>query len=234
LKVKYLLKNNTYGEFTLNKSFNTYRGKLIKFDFNGPLEGVVMLNKKNHYYFYPLRALHMIKPENHIPTNILPKTSLPTNPKNIHVKEALSRIVGRTLKVGYNNPKTAYLGRLLGFTRGVFSWTLALEIHGEIYLLINPDYFIYYGTEWIIPRNNPPYVPPVLVNLTKTTQYLKKSLLEEVFLEPMYPRINIDNRAYVYPYGVVSKDEDLKRHIETVLKRHGLYFYKEQNYICQN
>ena len=57
MKVKYLLKNNTYGEFTLNKSFNTYRGKLIKFDFNGPLEGVVMLNKKNHYYFYPLRAL---------------------------------------------------------------------------------------------------------------------------------------------------------------------------------
>ncbi|GBF36265.1 hypothetical protein MHHB_P0495 [Methanofervidicoccus abyssi] len=100
--------------------------------------------------------------------------------------------------------------------------------------MINPDYFIYYGTEWIIPRNNPPYVPPVLVNLTKTTQYLKKSLLEEVFLEPMYPRINIDNRAYVYPYGVVSKDEDLKRHIETVLKRHGLYFYKEQDYICQN
>ena len=224
MKIKDTLKNNIFAEFTLNKSFNTYKGKLIKFDFNGPIEGVVMLNKKNHCYFYPLRALHMIKPENYIPTNILPKTSLPTNPKNIHVKEALSRIVGRTLKVGYNNPKTAYLGRLLGFTRGIFSWSIALEIHGEIVILINPNYFIYYGTKWNIPKNNSPYAPPMLINLTKTVNYLRKCLLDEVKLEYNFPRINIDNKAYIYPYGTISNDDHLKEQINTLLKEHGLYF----------
>jgi len=223
LKPKYALKNNTLAEFTLNKSFNTYRGKIVKCDFNGLIEGVIMLNKKNHYYFYPLTALHMIKPTKCIPTNILPKTSLPTNPKNIHAKEALSRIVGRTLKVCYDNPKTSYLGRLLGFTRGIFSWTLVLEIYGEVFILVNPDYISYYGTRWRIPKNNPPYDPPVLMNLTKTTNYLKKCLLDEVTHEINYPRINIDNKVFVYPYGIVSNDNVLKNQVEGLLNDHGLY-----------
>ena len=223
LKPKYVLKNDIFAEFTLNKSFNTYRGKVVKSDFNGLVEGIVMLNKKNHYYFYPLKALHMVKPEKCIPINILPKTSLPTNPKNIHTKEALSRIVGRTLKVCYNNPKTTYLGRLLGFTRGVFSWTVVLEIYGEVVILVNPSYIIYYGTKWNLPRNNPSYNPPMLLNLTKTTNYLKKCLLDDVKLEINHPRINVENKVYIYPHGIVSSDDFLKEQVSGFLKEHGLY-----------
>ncbi|EHP84995.1 hypothetical protein [Methanotorris formicicus] len=221
MRPKYALRKDMVAEFTLNKSFNTYRGRVIKTDFNGPLEGVVMVNKKEHVYFYPLRALHMIKPLNCIPTNVVPKTSLPTNPKNVHVKEALSRIVGRTLKVCYKNPKTSYLGRLLGFTRGVFSWTLALEIHGETVLLINPSHISYYGTKWILPKNNAPFKPPKLMNMTKTANYLKRCLLDEVKLEPNHPRINIEDKVYVYPYGIVSNDEILAEHVATLLKEQG-------------
>jgi len=224
LKPKKALCKDVLAEFTLNKSFNTYRGKIVKCDFNGLIEGVVMLNKKNHHYFYPLSALHMIKPLKCVPTNILPKTSLPTNPKDIHSKEALSRIVGRTLKVCYDNPKTSYLGRLLGFTRGIFSWTLVLEIYGEVFILINPDYISYYGTKWRLPRNNAPFKSPSLMNLTKTTMFLKKCLLEEVTLEMDYPRINIDDNAFVYPQGIQSEDEHLKRQISGFLKEQGLRF----------
>jgi len=165
----------------------------------------------------------MVKPEKCVPINILPKTSLPTNPKNIHTKEALSRIVGRTLKVCYNNPKTTYLGRLLGFTRGVFSWTVVMEIYGEVVILVNPNYIIYYGTRWNLPRNNPPYNPPMLLNLTKTTNYLKKCLLDDVKLELNHPRINIENRVYIYPHGIVSNDDFLKEQVSEFLKEHGLY-----------
>ncbi|ENN96161.1 hypothetical protein J422_03853 [Methanocaldococcus villosus KIN24-T80] len=218
MKPKHALRKDMIGEFTLNKSFNTYRGKIIKADFNSPLEGIVMKNKKDQVYFYPLLALHMVKPLNCIPINVIPKTSLPTNPKNIHIKEALSRIVGRTLKVFYENPKTSYLGRLLGFTRGVFSWTLVLEIHGEVILLFNPDYIVYYGTRWDFLKNNPPYKPPKLMNVTKTANYLKRCLLEDVIIEPEYPRINIDNKVFVYPFGVIGKDEYLRETVETILK----------------
>jgi hypothetical protein len=225
LKPKYALKKDTYAEFTLNKSFNTYKGKIIKCDFNGLLEGALMLNKKNHYYFYPLNALHIIKPEKCVPLNILPKTSLPTNPKDINTKEALSRIVGRTLKIGYNNPKTTYLGRLLGFTRGIFSWSIVLEIHGEVIILLNPDYITYYGTTWRIPKNkSTPYLPPVLLNLTKTTNHLKKCLLDEVELELNHPRINIENTVFVYPHGIVSRDNELKNQVVKYLKEQGLIF----------
>ncbi|XRO76452.1 hypothetical protein ACO3VM_06595 [Methanocaldococcus sp. 10A] len=218
MKPKYALRKDMIGEFTLNKSFNTYRGKVLKADFNGPIEGIVMKNKKEQIYFYPLLALHMVKPMNCIPINVIPKTSLPTNPKNVHIKEALSRIVGRTLKVYYENPKTSYLGRLLGFTRGVFSWTLVLEIHGEVVLLFNPDYIVYYGTTWKFLKNNPPYKPPRLMNVTKTANYLKRCLLEDVIIEPEYPRINIENKVFVYPYGVVSKDDYLGKTVEDILK----------------
>ncbi|MBP2172800.1 hypothetical protein [Methanococcus voltae] len=222
MKPKDSLNKDVIAEFTLNKSFNTYRGKIVKCDFNGLMEGAVMLNKKNHYYFYPLNALHMIKPLKNMPTNIIPKTSLPTNPKNINPKEALSRIIGRTLKVTYKNPKTSYLGRLLGFSRGVFSWTLLMEIYGETVILVNPDYISYYGTVWRLPRNNPPYKKPTLMNLTKTTQYLKKCLLDDVTLEIDYPRINIENRVFIYPHGIVSKDDYLCSIVKTHLKEHGL------------
>ena len=218
MRPKYTLRKEMIGEFTLNKSFNTYRGKVLKADFNGPLEGIVMKNKKDHIYFYPLLALHMVRPLNCVPINVIPKTSLPTNPKNVHIKEALSRIVGRTLKVYYDSPKTSYLGRLLGFTRGVFSWTLVLEIHGDVVLLFNPDYIVYYGTKWNLLKNNPPYKPPKLMNLTKTANYLKRCLLEEVTIEPEYPRINIEDKVYVYPYGVVSKDDYLGKTVENILR----------------
>ncbi|XRO75593.1 hypothetical protein ACO3TA_01590 [Methanocaldococcus sp. 28A] len=218
MKPKYALRKDMIGEFTLNKSFNTYRGKVLKADFNGPIEGIVMKNKKEQIYFYPLLALHMVKPMNCIPINVIPKTSLPTNPKNVHIKEALSRIVGRTLKVYYENPKTSYLGRLLGFTRGIFSWTLVLEIHGEVVLLFNPDYIVYYGTTWKFLKNNPPYKPPRLMNVTKTANYLKRCLLEDVIIEPEYPRIKIENKVFVYPYGVVSKDDYLGKTVENILK----------------
>lgn len=224
MKLKHILKDN-YAEFTLNKSFNTYKGKIIKCDFNGPLEGAVMLNKKNHYYFYPLKALHIIKPGQYTPVNILPKTSLPTNPKDIAPKEALSRIIGRTLKVGYYSPKTEYLGRLLCFNRGIFSWSLMMEIHGECIILLNPDYISYYGTTWKMPKNKfTKYKPPVLLNLTKTKNNLKKNFLEEVTLELDYPRINIDNTAYVYPYGVVSNECSLKNQLIRHLREQGLKF----------
>ncbi len=218
MKPKDALRKDMFAEFTLNKSFNTYKGRIIKVDFNGPLEGIVMKNKKDQIYFYPLLALHMVKPHNCYPINVIPKTSLPTNPKNIHIKEALSRIVGRTVKVFYNNPKTGYLGRLLGFTRGVFSWSLVMEIHGEIYLFFNPDYIVYYGTVWKFLKNNPPYEKPRLMNLTKTANFLNRCLLEDVIIEENYPRINVDNRVYIYPYGVVGEDGYLKETIIEILK----------------
>ncbi|WP_423792788.1 hypothetical protein ACPB8Q_00905 [Methanocaldococcus indicus] len=212
------LKKDMFAEFTLNKSFNTYKGRVLKADFNSPLEGVVVVNRKDQIYFYPLLALHMIKPTNCFPTNVIPKTSLPVNPKNIHIKEALSRIVGRTVKIFYENPKTSYLGRLLGFTRGCFSWSLVMEIHGEIYIFLNPDYMMYYGTVWKFLKNNPPYERPKLMNITKTAQYLKRCLLEDVKIESSYPRINIDNKVFVYPYGVVGEDDYLKETVMEILK----------------
>lgn len=62
------------------------------------------------------------------------------------------------------------------------------------------------------------------MNLTKTTMYLKKCLLEEVTLEMDYPRINIDDKAFVYPQGITSKDEHLKRQVSGFLKEQGLRF----------
>ncbi|WP_456419242.1 hypothetical protein [Methanocaldococcus infernus] len=215
---KIALRKEMVAEFTLNRSFNTYKGKVVKAEFTSPLEGIVVKNKKDQLYFYPLLALHMVKPLNCFPINVIPKTSLPTNPKNIHIKEALSRIVGRTVKVFYENPKTSYLGRLLGFKRGVFSWTLVMEIHGEVVLLFNPDYIIYYGTRWDFLKNNPPYKPPKLMNITKTANYLKRCLLEEIKIEPEHPRINIEDKVYVYPYGVVYEDEYLGEMVINILK----------------
>ena len=67
-------------------------------------------------------------------------------------------------------------------------------------------------------KNNPPYKPPKLMNITKTANYLKRCLLEDVIIEPEYPRINIEDKVFVYPYGVVSNDDYLGKTVEEILR----------------
>jgi hypothetical protein len=42
--------------------------------------------------------------------------------------------------------------------------------------------------------------------------------LEDVVIEPEYPRMNVENKVFVYPYGVVSKDDYLGKTVEDILK----------------